>query len=403
MSVLNKILPSFLSALREKDNIPVSLAARSPGNRARLVQRLTLPQIYEVALDQQKYAGAIRAAEDPARPDREMLYAFYRQALFDGHLISQLSTRSKKMKGEPFSIVDEKGKPDEQALRLFQRPWFRQVQKHFMDTIFQGFSLIEFNDVQNGEFTGVTLIPRALVIPETQVIKIGTTEFPYLNTKEADFLMEIGDPFDLGLLKIATIYTIYKRYNYSDWAKRNEKYGMPMLFLMTHARDEKELDERTHALQNFGREFWASLPAGDEIKQLESGQAFAFQTYEKMLDRCDAEISKLINGQTLTSDTGNDGSGNRALGEVHERVLNEYTEDDMRDFQDFVNYSLIPFMKGHGYSLEGKSFLFNRFRMEDKKASPAEEVQGAPGKPKALAADNWQQTLNYMLGDGCNH
>lgn len=64
-------------------------------------------------------------------------------------------------------------------------------------------------------------------------------------------------------------------------------------------------------------------------------------SHNELVDQfCNAEISRIYLGQTLTS-RGSDGGGSRSLGEVHERVSDKISEADCKALMQVVNDDII--------------------------------------------------------------
>jgi hypothetical protein len=84
-----------------------------------------------------------------------------------------------------------------------------------------------------------------------------------------------------------------------------------------------------------------------------------------MIDRCNSELSKLILGQTGTTDEKSySGSAN-----VHERVLKMYGEADEMLLDSIFTYQLIPLLNYHGLGFEGlriESEEEDKFSYEEK-------------------------------------
>jgi hypothetical protein len=176
---------------------------------------------------------------------------------------------------------------------------------------------------------------------------------PYRQPPVSKYLIEVGRPYDLGLLKVATKTVIRKEYALTDWSRRNEKYGMPWLVVRTASRNKAELDEKAAMAENFGANAWAILDDQDQIDLLESSNTFAFQSFKEYADWADQAISILINGQSGTTME----QAYVGTAEVHERILNTYTKARMHRIQNNINYSLLPFLRRHGYPIGEEDYF----------------------------------------------
>lgn len=120
-----------------------------------------------------------------------------------------------------FKIVGPDGKESEDAAHYFNQAWFRQLMKLSLDSVYWGHSLIELGEVvTDGDgcicYDGVKLIPRKHVIPEygrviTDLGQDWTTGIEYRKPPFTDWLIEAGEPDDLGKFLKAATQTIPKR------------------------------------------------------------------------------------------------------------------------------------------------------------------------------------------------
>lgn len=109
------------------------------------------------------------------------------------------------------------------------------------------------------------------------------------------------------------------------WAKFVERFGNPLL-----VGKSKMIPAMLKTLLNAHASSVASINNDESIEVLSAasngnGGSAAFESFDKKIER---SIQKLILGQTLTS--GTDGSGSRALGEVHLEVQNNKIDADIR-------------------------------------------------------------------------
>lgn len=166
--------------------------------------------------------------------------------------------------------------------------------------------------------------------------------------------MELGEPDDLGLLQVLAREAIWKNYSRTDWSRHSEKFGMPYITIKTTTKDEKEIDKLEDMASNFGSNGYAILDDEDDFSLVESSKTDAYKIYLEKVNYCDAQISKVISGQTGTSDE----KSFVGSAEVHERILEEYILAMLRDFQDHCNFELFPFLIRHGYPLQGLMLQF---------------------------------------------
>jgi hypothetical protein len=349
---------------------------------------------YRAEMEMKTLRSAIDLAENPYRPRRFELYRLYHEVVRDLHLAAQLRVAHITVQRAPWQIVKKgkqptqpgaQSKPLPEAVTAFSMPWFSRWLKHALDSEFYGHSLIEFRPEKDeaGNFTEIYLIPREHVRPEAGEIVLDIHHekgLPYRTGPLSGAVMEIGDPEDLGLLLLASREAIRKKYSKTDWSRKSEKFGMPFVVLKTATSQDSEIDKRSQMLENMGSNNWGVFDDMDEIqfheaKSSENGH----NLFLELIKLCDDEISKLVNGQTGTSD-------NKAWAgsaEVHERILNDFTFARLRRIQEEINFNLIPFLIRQGYThLVGTEFQFTELLPKQ----PMNDTGGKDGKgdlPKA--------------------
>lgn len=295
-------------------------------------------------------------------PNRQRLYDIYTDVAVDLHLSGCIQQREGFVMASSFKIVDEKGNENEEAAVFFNTQWFRTLMKYALDANYWGHSLIELGNLitdVNGRLTydGVKLILRKHVIPEfhrviTDLGQDWTTGIDYHQTPFADWLIEVGQPDDLGLYLKAATQTIPKKNALAFWDTFAEIFGMPMRIAHTTTRNDKELAKMEKMMADMGTEGWGLFQEGTDIEVVESTKGDAFNVYDKRVDRANSELSKLIIGQTMTIENGS----SLSQSETHLEVFQNIISADCVMLADIVNTQLIPRMIRHGFPLQGLRF-----------------------------------------------
>ncbi len=146
---------------------------------------------------------------------------------------------------------------------------------------------------------------------------------------------------------------------------------MPIRVGKTDINNPVAYKNMTDMLENMGSAAWAVMDESDEIDLKEVTKSDYYNVYDRLIDRVNSELSKLILGQTMSSDNGS----SKSQAEVHERVLDDYVSACKMLVADVVNDQLIPLMQRHGMISEGfvyrqdneeKIDIKARFEMVDK-------------------------------------
>ena len=295
-------------------------------------------------------------------PNRQFLYDIYRDVEIDLHLSGCIQQREGFVMARSFKLVNENGDEDEEAAKYFNTSWFKLLMKFALDANYWGHSLTELGGITtdiNGRLTydGANLIPRKHVIPEyhrviTELGQDWKSGIDYHEAPFSDWLIEVGQPDNLGLYLKAATQTIPKKNALAFWDTFAEIFGMPMRIARTTSRDEKERARMEKMMADMGTEGWGIFQEGTEIEVVESTKGDAFNVYDKRIDRANSEISKLIIGQTMTIEDGS----SLSQSETHLEVFQNLVEADCDTIRDMVNNQLIPHMIRHGFPLTGIHF-----------------------------------------------
>ncbi len=300
--------------------------------------------------DIQKWRNAIKLYEHPEKPRANYYQDLIDDLMTDGHLISQLNLRKYSILNTEFSIIDKtSNKQNEEASEFFNQKWFYDFLAHAIDASYRGHTLLEFKAFYPGNID-IGLVPRRNVVPQLKQVIPDLTKLEVIDYDSPDFenwLLEIGEPDDMGLLNNLVPNLIWKRNVAQSWAEFCEKFGMPIVTATTNSYNDKDLDKIEYMLQQLGEASTGVFPTGTTVDLKEASRSDAFQTYSKFIEFNREEISVAIVGGTMIT---NDGSS-RSQSEVHERNLDgKIATSQKRDLTFLVNDQLLPLLKAQGYT-----------------------------------------------------
>lgn len=309
-------------------------------------------QIYRTQQEIVDFKMAVTTAENNYNPNRYLLYKLYNDVILDSHLSACIQQRKNLTLGRDFKVVGKDGKEIEELTKLIKTKWFRDVLDMSLDSIFWGYSLIQFEDLINNSFKCVELIPRLYVKPEKHIVVKAWSDIDgqdYLEEPFVSWCMGVGNPKDLGLLMKAAPLIIWKKNAMGAWSDFQNKFGSPAMIAKTDVSDKASQNKIDEFLANFQRSPYARLPKDSMVEILQTSKQDAHQVFDALIERCNSEISKLILGQTgTTAEKSFVGSA-----EVHERILGGYGELDEHFIEGVLNYQLIPLMENLGISFNG--------------------------------------------------
>jgi hypothetical protein len=314
-----------------------------------------IPQIEDFI---QAYATAV----DSTAPSRWALQDIYINIVNrDPHLKAKMQERVSRVKNRLFRITDATNQ-ELPITPLFRHKWFSDFLKQAMLAKFYGYSLVELTPSTVPYQFFVSSFDRRQVYVDSSAIvrnymsadyagmwrgtarEIENELYYYKRNEELQkYFFEVRfDSEDFGLLEVVACLCILKRHSWGSWDEFEKLFGVPTRIARTPNRDQKTLDNIADWLDRMGNAAWAVFNQDTEIEFHQPNQTDAYNVFDKKIDKVDAQISKLIMGSTLTSDTA--ANGNRALGEIHVKTADEILAEDIIDMENLVNDQLLPFL-----------------------------------------------------------
>lgn len=310
------------------------------------------------------WRAANQMAIDYENPNRCRLYDIYADCVLDAHLSGCIAQRKGKVLQKDFRLVDSNGKENTAATELLQSEWFADFLSLTLDSIYWGPTLIQLGDIiRDGgplRFDCVELVPRKHVIPEYGVIVRSPGDdwrggVSYREGDVANWCVEVGKPRDLGLLLKCAPSCISKKNMLAYWDVFGEIFGMPMRIARVNSLDEAERAKVEASLRDMGAAQYIVASDGTEIEIKESSRGDAYNVYDRRVDRCNSELSKVVLNQTMTIDSGS----SLSQSEVHLEIFERTTESDATMCAHIINGRLLPLMVLHGFPVKGLRFQWN--------------------------------------------
>ena len=139
-----------------------------------------------------------------------------------------------------------------------------------------------------------------------------------------------GLPIRGGLARAAGWAYLFKNYVLKDWVTFTEVFGQPLRVGKYHpGASEQDKLALLNAVSRIGTDAAAIMPESMVIEFTEAHQSGSAELYERFCQYLDAQVSKAVLGQTLTTEMPNTG-GSRAAAQVHEGVRRDILNADAR-------------------------------------------------------------------------
>lgn len=373
------IIQNFLSAVK---------GGKQAGRKSKILARQPIDR---VKMEIGNLANAVELALDPVNSDRVGLLIMYENAWKDSQVIAEREKAESYLITEPFEVLEGEA-VDKEKTKLFERPWFTHFITIAMYTDFWEYTLAEFQEQdEKGEFTDVKVFPRKHVRPFERQIVLNPTDregISYEGNEYDFFLLELGDADNAGKLESICREVIWKTFARSDWSEYNERFGKPILDFAIDTSNEDEIKEKEEMAAGFGANGWIIRDVEEEVNITQVASRASAENFKDMALFCDSQISKLMNGQTGTTDE----KAFEGSAEVHERVLDKFNEARLKRIQDIVNYKLFPFLQYHGYPITDKTTF--SFPSLQRKAEGS--VSAKPDKPEGRKKEEGDEKKNSM-------
>jgi SPP1 gp7 family putative phage head morphogenesis protein len=320
-----------------------------------------------ISQDIQKWKRALDAARSNTNPRRDRLYELYDSIILDGHLESVMEKFLSKVLNKKVLFTPKHGFEgmDTQALDewVLDTPWFRDIIRYRMQAVIWGHSLVELVP-EGGVIDRVTLIDRRNVVPERGFMAYSYYNLEgdgiyYLEDKKWNkYMLDFGGRLNYGKLMTAAQYVIYKRGDIGDWAQFNELFGMPFREFHYNPYNPGDREKLEQAAKETGGAGYVVLPDGSKVTFHSNNSTGAVDTYEKLAAFCNAELSKLFLGNTLTTESGDKGA--RSLGEVHGSEQDDLMLTHIIETEHDLNWTVKDKLRDLGYpDLEKGNFRFH--------------------------------------------
>lgn len=262
----------------------------------------------------------------------------------DLHYATVLSTRKRAVAQLPITVEAASDDPQHVKHADFLREWIasgvlEEALFDALDGVGKGFSVLEIMwATEPGNIRPAQFVYRpqrwfdvAQEDGDTIMLREGATLQPLAPHKfwVHRHPSKSGLVMRSGLARVASWAWMFKSFTLKDWAIFVQNYGQP-LRLGRYGPEASDEDRRVlwQAVANIAGDCAAIVPRGMEIEFIEvKSAAEGAELYERRADWLDRQISKLVLGQTTTTDAV---SGGHAVAREHRQVQEDIERSDGR-------------------------------------------------------------------------
>lgn len=167
------------------------------------------------------------------------------------------------------------------------------------------------------------------------------------------------EPYGLGLAHWLYWPVYFKRNQMKFWLIASEKFGSPTVIgKYPRAASEPEIDKLEAAVKAVRTDSGITAPEDVIIELLEQARSGRMD-YAGLYDRLDQAISKIVVGQTMTTDDGS----SRSQSETHLEVRGDLVKSDEKLISDSFNRSVVRWLTDWNYP--GAAYPIVRRNMEE--------------------------------------
>lgn len=288
------------------------------------------------------WVTAVMAATATDDPRRGLLMRFFASLKLDLHLLSCIDGRILPIQCAPFKLVDKSKNEDEEAHKLFEKPWFLDLIKLICNHVFEGTKLIEMIELNDkGELNCVTEIPQSNFLPVKGIVvkeEYDTNGVSYKQGAYANYYVQIGNDYTLGMLNELAMIVLAKKLGLGSWMSYIEKFGVPAIFVVTDRMDDGRAKELFKMLQAFRSNHFGILKGSEKVEIPKDTNSDGYQSFDKLNLFCDSQMSKRILGGTgITDEKSFVGAA-----EIHERQLKYRIQVDKLILKFYMNEEIMP-------------------------------------------------------------
>lgn len=277
--------------------------------------------------------------------------SIYKKLLVDDHLESNITVRLASVSGSKWQITPGgESSSDKKAYELcdkvFKKLNIHKLIKEMMEAVLYGFKPIEIIWSTDGNYW----LPSEIIGKPSEWFafdKYSKLVFKGKNfytepVPDLKFIVPVHrgsyeNPYGVRLLSKCFWPVTIKRNGYLWWTTFMEKYGSAFLTgKYPSGANQIYKDELLNSLHQMVDDAVAIYEEGTAINIQESIMKQASSdAYDKFVNRLENSISKVILGQTLTTQT--DSKNSYAIGRVHNEVRSDIVNDDKQMIEEYMN------------------------------------------------------------------
>ena len=272
----------------------------------------------------------------------------YKELLCDPHVFACVQSRKSGTLSLEWDLNrgSDKDKNAELIINLLKKLDIRKIMNDILDATLFGFAPIEIMWGKVGNY----ILPLELKAKPPEWFCFDDENQLKFRTKEHYWGEELPprkflcpqsnpsyeNPYGERVLSRVFWPVTFKKGGLKFWVVFTEKYGMPHL-IGKHPRGatKEETDNLADLLEQMVQDAIAVIPDDSSVEIQEANKSSSAAIYEQLIDKMNAEISKAILGQTLTTEIGSTGS--YAASNTHMGIRQDIIDSDKKLVEQTIN------------------------------------------------------------------
>ena len=272
----------------------------------------------------------------------------YKELLCDPHVFACVQSRKSGTLSLEWDLNrgSDKDKNAELIINLLKKLDIRKLMNDILDAVLFGFAPIEIMWGKVGNY----ILPLELKAKPPEWFCFDDENQLKFRTKEHYWGEELPprkflcpqsnpsyeNPYGERVLSRVFWSVTFKKGGLKFWVVFTEKYGMPHL-IGKHPRGatKEETDNLADLLEQMVQDAIAVIPDDSSVEIQEANKSSSAAIYEQLIDKMNAEISKAILGQTLTTEIGSNGS--YAASNTHMGIRQDIIDSDKKLVEQTIN------------------------------------------------------------------
>jgi phage gp29-like protein len=249
---------------------------------------------------------------------------------------------------------------------------YESSSKAFLNAILYGFSVIEIIWEQKQINNQKLIVPTKL--NPLPISNFGINSAGELQLKENQGTLpkfktllirnesDESNPYGESVLSRCYWPVKFKNSSFRFWASYMEKFGSPVVIgKYPRGTSNEDAEKLLEHLSNLADDSAIVSPNDIELELKDANNHSTSAMYSEMIDKCNAEISKAILSQTLTTEVN---SGSKAAAETHLKVRKEIIEQDARLLESAWNDLINIFYEINFSGTEIPKFNISKLELE---------------------------------------